>query len=127
MHELAVCQALLDQVEELARQRRSGAVVEINVEIGPLSGVEPELLRQAFSIARAGTLADGARLVLTSMPVQVHCELCDHTTEVQPARLVCAHCGNWRTRVISGDELLLTTVELDMAAADRPDATRQWH
>ena len=127
MHELAVCQALLDQVEELARARHSSEVVEINVEIGPLSGVEPELLQQAFTVARAGTLADSARLVLTSMPVQVHCELCDSTTEVQPARLVCGHCGNWRTRVVSGDELLLTTVELAMEPRTTPPAPAQWH
>jgi hydrogenase nickel incorporation protein HypA/HybF len=127
MHELSVCQALLDQVEELARLRHSTGVVEINVEIGPLSGVEPGLLQQAFTIASAGTLADSARLVLTSMPVQVHCEQCDSTTEAQPARLVCGHCGNWRTRVVSGDELLLTTVELTMESRPAPPAPAQWH
>jgi hydrogenase nickel incorporation protein HypA/HybF len=32
-------------------------------------------------------------------------------------RLVCDHCGDWRTQLISGDELLLQRVILDNTAA----------
>ncbi len=127
MHELSVCQALISQVEQLARERNSGAVVAITVEIGPLSGVEPALLKQAFTIARAGTAAESARLVLNTMPVRVHCEQCNNTTEVNPARLVCGHCGNWRTRVISGDELLLATVELAVEPSATQNEQPHWH
>ena len=112
MHELAVCQALIDQVESVAREQQAHQVVEIGVDIGPLSGVEPQLLEQAFSIASAGTVADGASLHLNSTPIRVSCSSCGQVTEALPARLICGNCGNWQTRVISGDELLLTTVEL---------------
>jgi hydrogenase nickel incorporation protein HypA/HybF len=112
MHELAVCQALIEQVESIAREQRANQVVEIGVHIGPLSGVEPQLLERAFSIACAGTVADGARLVLNSTPVRVDCSSCGQVTDALPARLVCGNCGDWQTRVVSGDELLLTTVEV---------------
>lgn len=115
MHELSVCQALIKQVEHIALTRNAREVIEINVQIGPLSGVEPRLLQQAFSIACAGTVADGAQLNLTSMPVSVRCRSCDQVTDVLPTRLVCGHCGDWRTSIISGDDLLLTTVELASA------------
>jgi hydrogenase nickel incorporation protein HypA/HybF len=117
MHELSVCQALLDQVEGIAHDRNACEVTEINVRVGPLSGVEPELLQQAFRIACAGTLAEGARLNLSSMPIRVHCRTCGAETEAVPARLVCGECGDWRTRLVSGDDLLLTTVELSVAPA----------
>ena len=121
MHELSVCQALLDQVEGIARDRNAGEVTEINVQIGPLSGVEPILLQQAFRIASAGTLAEGARLNLSTMPVRVHCRSCGAETTAMPARLVCAACGDWRTTLVSGDDLLLTTIELS-APAERKAA-----
>lgn len=121
MHELSVCQALLDQVEAIARDRNACAVTEINVQIGPLSGVEPILLQQAFRIASAGTLAEGARLNLSTMPVRVHCRSCGVETAALPARLVCAECGDWRTTLVSGDDLLLTTIELS-APAERKAA-----
>jgi hydrogenase nickel incorporation protein HypA/HybF len=112
VHELAVCQALVGQVEAIARERQARCVGTICVSIGPLSGVEPHLLERAFPLASAGTLADGARLVLDCQPVRIRCEPCGQITEALPARLVCAACGDWRTRLVSGDELLLTRVEL---------------
>lgn len=112
MHELAVCQALIDQVEEIALRERADQVLSIHLGIGPLSGVEPHLLEQAFSIARAGGVAARAELLVDNLPVQVSCDQCGQTTDALPARLLCGACGNWRTRLVSGDELQLLHVEL---------------
>ena len=40
MHELAICQSLIDQVEVIAVERNAQCVTTIVVAIGPLSGVE---------------------------------------------------------------------------------------
>ena len=72
MHELAVCQALLQQVEQIAAQR-AAQVLSITLQVGPLAGVEPALLEHAFPIASAGTRAAGARLVFDMQPVRVRC------------------------------------------------------
>jgi len=112
MHELYVCQALIDQVEEIARKEKANRIETIYLGIGPLSGVEPRLLEQAFSIARAGTVADDAELVITSLPIRVSCHQCGHVTNALPARLVCGDCGHWHTQLISGDEMQLERVEL---------------
>jgi len=112
VHELAVCQALIEQVEQVALEERAEQVLSIHLGIGPLSGVEPRLLEQAFFIARAGGVAAKAELVIESLPVRVSCDECGKTTDALPARLLCGACGNWRTRLVSGDELLLQHVEL---------------
>ena len=113
MHELAGCQARIEQVEILAEEHRAVGVNKIIVRIGPLSGVEPTLLEQAYEIARAGTVAAEARLVFEDAPLVVHCSHCDLDSEVDPNRLVCPACGNWRTTLVSGDEMLLARLELD--------------
>lgn len=112
MHELAVCQALLNQVEALARRYEAQSVRGITVRVGALSGVVPELLAQAFAIARAGTLAGDAELVIETAPVRVRCAACGAETEAGVNRLVCGRCGNEHTRLVSGDELLLVSMEL---------------
>lgn len=112
MHELSVCYGLIDQVADVARAQRALGVARIRVRVGPLSGVEPQLLLQAFPLARAGTVAEDAELEIEALPIRVHCERCNADTTVLPNRLVCGACGDWRTRVISGDELQLTSVEL---------------
>jgi hydrogenase nickel incorporation protein HypA/HybF len=112
MHELAVCQALMDQVDSVARDESAARIISIHLGIGPLSGVEPGLLSQAFPIASAGSLAADAELVITALPVVVHCQECGCESEVQPTRLLCSHCGAWQTTLISGDEMLLERVEV---------------
>jgi hydrogenase nickel incorporation protein HypA/HybF len=115
MHELSVCQAMLAQVEEIAAREGADSVATIVIRIGPLSGVVPDLLQQAFTIARAGTLAAEAELVTEVQPIRIRCLACDAETDAEPNRLLCSACGGYRTQVISGDELLLASVELDIA------------
>jgi hydrogenase nickel incorporation protein HypA/HybF len=118
VHELAVCQALIEQVESIVQGHGARAAERIELRIGPLSGVEPQLLEQAFPIASAGTVAAGAELVIDSLPVTVRCAGCGSITSVLPNRLVCADCGDWHTTLVSGDELELYRVELLTGAPD---------
>ncbi|NOR36580.1 MAG: hydrogenase nickel incorporation protein HypA [Woeseiaceae bacterium] len=112
MHELAVCQALIGQVTDVAQDNKASTVSDIYVSVGPLSGVEAPLLQNAFPIAAAGTVANAATLHLDATPIRVHCEECGAESEVKMNRLVCKECGDWRTTLISGDELLLQRVVL---------------
>ena len=112
MHELAVCQGLIREVEAVARAHEAQSVVCITVCVGPLSGIEPQLLESAFPLASAGTGAARARLIIECAPVKVRCPSCARESEVPSARLLCAQCGEWRVELLSGAELLLTRVEL---------------
>lgn len=113
MHELAICQALIDAVVSIADEQRARIISDIHVSIGPLSGVEPALLEYAFPIAAAGTIAGTATLHLHETAVTISCEECGRETEVATNRLVCGYCDNWRTQLVSGDELLLDRVCMD--------------
>ncbi len=112
MHELSVCQGLLDQVARVAADHGALGVKHIVVRIGPLSGVVPALLEQAFPLARAGTIAEDATLTIDELPVRVHCDACGADSDARPNCLLCGECGDWHTQLISGDELLLASVEL---------------
>jgi len=112
MHELAVCQALIGEVDAVARANRAAAVTDIYVSIGPLSGVEAALLYRAFPLAAAGTVASGADLHIEETPVRVRCGECGVETTTVANRLVCGSCGDWRPAVISGDEMLLQRVAM---------------
>jgi hydrogenase nickel incorporation protein HypA/HybF len=114
MHELSVCQGLMRQVDHLAAAHGAAAVERIVLQIGALSGVEPPLLERAFEIARAGTVAAAAELEIRTGPVVVECRECGGTSAVPPNRLLCSYCGEWRVRVVEGEELVLLSVELDM-------------
>jgi hydrogenase nickel incorporation protein HypA/HybF len=114
MHELSVAQALVEQVEELAKQHGATGIHLIRVRIGPLAGIVGDMLATAFPLAAAGTIAESTRLELVESAIRVRCRTCGAETEAQANKLVCGACGDWQTEVVSGDELILETVELDI-------------
>ncbi|SDK07521.1 hydrogenase maturation nickel metallochaperone HypA [Aliiruegeria lutimaris] len=118
MHELSICRALIEQVREIARNNDASRVTEISLEVGPLSGVMPELLLEAFPMASAGSMAEGARLIVDMEPVRVWCSRCQLESAATLNRLVCAQCGDWRTELRSGDALMLKSVVLEEARSE---------
>lgn len=121
MHELSICNALVEQVERIAAENRAGRVARIELLIGPLSGIEADLLRRAYPLAIAGTVAADAELVIETADVVVHCSQCGSESSVAPNRLLCGECGDYRTRVVSGEEMILKRLELeDIRAGSEP-------
>ena len=113
MHELSICIALLDTVQRIANERRATNVSRIVLNVGPLSGVEPELLRQAYPLAAAGTIAAEAEVVIERDAVVISCSQCGTESTVAANRLLCGACGDFRTRVVQGDEMILKSLELE--------------
>ena len=100
MHELAVCQALIEQVERVARDNAARRILSITVSVGPLSGIEAKLLEHAYPLAAAGTVAEEATLVVVTVPVRVRCRTCKAETEAASNRLLCGTCHDWQVDVI---------------------------
>jgi len=117
MHELAICQALLRQLEELVTRHGASGVRSVTVQIGVLSGVEPSLLATAFCVARAGGCARRAELIVEALPARIRCRACGAEAPAAPERLCCSMCGAGDTQLLSGDELLLRQVELSVREA----------
>jgi len=124
MHELSICQSLINQVENIAHERNAQQVSLIVIGMGPLSGVEAQLLKNAYPIASAGTIAAKAKLVIEYLPIKVKCNECGCESDATPNKLICKQCGNWQTSLVSGDELLLMSVELKK---DNENAESQLH
>jgi hydrogenase nickel incorporation protein HypA/HybF len=122
VHELAVAQALVEQVDAVIDQHGATLASQIRVRIGPLAGVVPELLATSFPLAAAGSRMQHATLEFSHAPIQVHCQTCGAETEAAMNRLICGACGDWHTQVISGDELLLESVELETTSSLTPES-----
>jgi hydrogenase nickel incorporation protein HypA/HybF len=112
MHELSICQALVAQVERIARDR-AAQVRHVVVGLGPLSGVEPRLLEDVYPFACVGTRAERSQLAIKEIDIRVRCRICGAESEAKPNRLVCGSCGDWHTELLAGNEMLLLTVELE--------------
>jgi len=114
----------MSQVESIVLEHNAQCVSSIKVGMGPLSGVEAQLLKNAYPIASAGTVAEGAELIIEELPVRVKCTQCGSESDALPNKLVCKQCGAWQTSLLSGDELLLMSVELEREPAFSDDLNK---
>jgi len=112
MHEMSLVRSLLNQVERLCREHQGISVDEIEVEIGPLSGVEPLLLQDAFQTIAPQTNCKGSELVIKQIPLKALCQDCGQESELPALEFSCQVCGGRSVRITQGDEFRLLNVTL---------------
>jgi hydrogenase nickel incorporation protein HypA/HybF len=114
MHELSIAQALIGQVEKIARTEGAASVTGVTITVGILSGVDYEALRFAFPLAAEGTVAESAELVVEKVEATVACHDCKETTSPKYPFFVCAKCGSANVEIVTGRELQLKSIEVDV-------------
>lgn len=115
MHEESLARSLLQRTAELCQLHKARSVVSVRVSCGPLSGVEPVQLQDAFERLRSAWPAcQTAALILENPGMPAHCESCDHRFPVINFRFLCPECNSGRVRLLDGDCLRILDVELDV-------------
>ncbi|MDO4284296.1 MAG: hydrogenase maturation nickel metallochaperone HypA [Eubacteriales bacterium] len=113
MHEMAVTQSVLNIA--LTEGKKAGArrIREIRIRMGAYSDVVPSVLREYFRIAAAGTIAEGAEIVLTRVPVTMRCRSCGWQGEVDKFHIACGDCGGTDLQLLTGREFLVESLEAE--------------
>lgn len=112
MHEMSLCENILEILKEQADKDHFTKVNRVCVEIGPLSCVEPEALKFGFDVVMKGSLAEGAILEISTPPAEALCLTCFSTVPVRQRFDTCPKCGGDALQVIAGEELKLRELEV---------------
>ena len=112
MHEMSLCESILQVLEDHAQRQGFGRVNAVWLEIGGLSGVEPDAMRFGFEAVMRGTLADHARLEIIEVPGQAWCMQCGKSVPVKQRFDACPHCGSYRLQVTGGEEMRIKELEV---------------
>ena len=121
VHELSICSSIADIVTRHAAGR---TVLVINVRAGQLRQIVPDTLVYCWGLVSAGTPLAGSRVSVEPVPARVRCRDCGQATDVGELPVfVCGGCGGFAVEVVSGEEFLITSLELaplgeDAGAAD---------
>lgn len=118
MHEMSLTRSLLTQVQQLCEQYGGLAVERIEVELGPLSGVEPILLREAYDVLSVERGIAGAVLEIQEVPLEARCRDCRAEFELASFTFICPECESRSVQVTRGDAFRLLNVTLQTAVAD---------
>ena len=112
MHEISLVRNIFRTLEE-EFPNDIPRIRAINLTVGILSNVQPILMQNAFQ----AVLEDEPRyqkssLNVTVLPILIHCDTCNTTSEVTQYRFICP-CGKPSRNVVQGEELLISSVEFE--------------
>jgi hydrogenase nickel incorporation protein HypA/HybF len=113
MHEVGLMQDALDIAEKYARRAGAGRICKITLRVGVQSGVIPDALEFAFEALSPGTMAQGARLDIETVPVVCHCASCQSEFVPDGPFYACPHCGTLSAEIRSGRDLEVATIEAE--------------
>ncbi len=113
MHEMSLCEGVLQVLETEASKQGFNKVKTVWLEIGDLSSVEPEAMLFSFDVVTKNTLADSAKLNIINIPGDAWCMQCSKSVSVKQRFDECPECGGYQLQITSGDEMKIKELEVE--------------
>ena len=113
MHEYSIVDSLLQLTTEHATKHNATKVIKLEVKIGALSGVEPELLKTAFETFKEGTICEKAEFIMHIQPAVIECLDCKKKSELLNNEYLCPNCKSSNIKIIDGEDMYLMSMELE--------------
>lgn len=113
MHEFSLARNLVELACAEAAAAGARRVRQLHCRAGVLRQVDEVLMQGAFEIARCGTLCEGATLTIEKTRMTARCPSCGERFAVHEWNSDCPACGTAGTDLAGGDELELTSIEVE--------------
>jgi len=113
MHELSVAENVIETVKLNVPPEEMGNVLEIRMKVGEFSNVVAESLIFAFESLKDEYNLKTAHLKIEPVKFEIECRQCNAVTSNKYGVRECAICGSVDTKVLSGEELLVSEIELN--------------
>jgi len=113
MHEMALMDEVRTIVLQAAEAHHFQRVLRVVLEIGQLSGVQPEAMSFCFDVVMADSPAAGAVLEIEEVPGRAWCPACAAEVAIASRLDPCPHCGGLPGRVIQGTEMRVRDLEVE--------------
>ena len=112
VHELSISNAIAKLVLAHAGGRE---VASVQVRVGALRQIVPDSLAFCWTMVRQQPLLEESELEIEQVPGVLECRGCGSRSTLTEFILRCPACGNGLVTVISGEEFLVTSIELQSA------------
>lgn len=115
MHELGITQLITKTVVENAMRVGATGVVSVLLQVGEMRHWEQNWVQFYFDKCAEGTIAEGARIELETVPIVYECTACGepyrHDTDLGE-HAPCPSCGSKVREMICGAELSIKSIEI---------------
>jgi len=114
LHEASIAQDILDVILDQAATHGCERISGLRLQVGEASGVVGEALEFALEAMSADTAAAGMKIDIESVPLVIRCSACGVEGPTDPWLYVCASCGGRDVDVVSGRELKILAMDIDI-------------
>jgi hydrogenase nickel incorporation protein HypA/HybF len=123
---MGIMTGILESSFEAAEKAGAQRITEIRVTVGELTEIQEFALDFAFMSMTPGTMAEGAKLVVTTVAPSSRCRECGLTYNHDRFEMICPSCGSFNVEPLTGRELNIDSIEADdgedLLADDDADA-----
>lgn len=116
MHEYSIVEGVLDSVIPAAEKAGADRLVCVRLRVGDMTEVVQESLDFMWGICceQRGPMAEGCRLEVEYVYPRSACLKCGHEFEHDRFHLKCPECGSASTMLLSGRELEIASMDVDI-------------
>ena len=117
MHELGIMTSVFDAVTESAREAGADRVLSVRLSVGEMTEAIEDALVFAFEALQdldEYRLMKGAELSITMVKPKSRCLECGAEYEHDRFHMLCPECGSFATELLTGRELQIESIEVDI-------------
>ena len=110
MHELSLALEVLDLATKETRKNNVSSVLEMEIEVGTLSGVEAETFQSALEMIVKGTLLENSMIQINRKPAIGSCYDCNNDFEMSERMAKCPVCRSYPSKITGGEEFRIVSI-----------------
>ena len=113
MHEASIALSVLETVSDLCQQEGYNSIESLRLRVGRAAGILPDALLFAFDVAKAGTVASKAELIIEYISLGGGCRDCGSNFASEERYIfACPVCKSSAIKITQGDEMQIIDMEV---------------
>ena len=129
MHELSMASAIINTIIEAAEKNEAIKVLEVTVEIGQMTMLNPEQLKFMLEVLSEDTILSEAKLNMEEISIEIECLSCgfkgkadfeeqDHYLTI----INCPECDERNLNITAGRECNVKNIKIEKSDEDAQDS-----
>jgi len=110
---MSIAEGIMDIVKDYAAENQAKSVKKIGLRIGAMAGVVEESLRFSFNMLAKGTPAEGAEIVIETVPLTGRCTKCGRVFPIEGYNFWCPECKDGVLKVETGNEMQVEYLDME--------------
>ncbi len=113
MHEMSIAMSIIDLATREAKKGKTSKVIEIELDIGTMSGIEVRALNFAMEMAVKDTMLETTSIRINTIEAIAECQQCGHVFKPDKYNLQCPGCRGLHIQIIKGREMQVRSLLIE--------------